>query len=53
MAKGSGKSGGRSSSSKGINARYNSNKGNGRPKPMTPKAGYTQTRRRYEHGGSC
>ena len=23
----------------------------GRPMPMTPKAGYTQTRRRYEAGG--
>lgn len=23
----------------------------GRPKPMTPKAGYTQTRRRYKDGG--
>lgn len=22
-----------------------------RPKPMTPKAGYTQTRRRYGNGG--
>ena len=22
-----------------------------RPKPMTPKAGYTQTRRRYGEGG--
>jgi len=36
---------------KGINARYNASKGNGRPKPMTPKAGFTQTRRRYEGGG--
>lgn len=23
----------------------------GRPRPMTPKAGYTQTRRRYKDGG--
>lgn len=23
----------------------------GRPAPMTPKAGYTQTRRRLEYGG--
>lgn len=36
---------------KGINARYNASKGNGRPKPMTPKGGYTQTRRRYGEGG--
>lgn len=24
-----------------------------RPKPMTPKAGYTQTRRRYGEGGKA
>ena len=48
MAKGNG----RPASSKGINSKYASNKGNGRPKPMTPKAGFTQTRRRYSEGGN-
>lgn len=28
-----------------------SNRGTNRPKPMVAKAGYTQTRRRYECGG--
>ena len=29
------------------------NKPNGRPKPMVPKAGYTQSRRRYGSGGKA
>lgn len=27
------------------------NKSTGRPKPMTPKAGFTKTKRRYDCGG--
>ena len=32
-------------------SRSTSNSYSNRPKPMTPKAGYTQTRRRYGTGG--
>lgn len=28
-----------------------SSKSTGRPKPMTPKAGFTKTKRRYDCGG--
>lgn len=31
----------------------NSNSSNNRPKPMVPKSGYTQTRRRYGSGGKA
>lgn len=44
MAKSSGKSSSKSSSS----ARTS-----GRPKPMTPKAGFTVSRRRYGEGGKA
>lgn len=29
----------------------NKNNNSNRSKPMTPKAGFTQTRRRYQNGG--
>lgn len=45
-----GKSSSRTSSNKSTNKGF-VRKGDGRPKPMTPKAGVTLTRRRYEYGG--
>ena len=42
----------RTSSNKTTNVSNNARKGGNRAKPMTPKAGYTQTRRRYGEGGS-
>lgn len=47
MAKGSG----RPTQSRGINSKASSSRNNGRAKPMTPKAGFTATRRRYGEGG--
>lgn len=45
------KGNGRPALSRGANTRSVSSKGNGRPKPVVAKAGYTQTRRRYGEGG--
>lgn len=32
-------------------AKNTTKKSTGRPKPLTPKAGFTKTKRRYECGG--
>ena len=45
------KGNGRPAPNRGVNARVANSGNNGRPKPMTPKAGYTQSRRRYGEGG--
>lgn len=42
----------KSSNTKTSSTKKSNTNNNGRPKPMTPKAGYTQTRRRYDYGGS-
>lgn len=47
MAKSSSKPSSKSSS------RLSAPRTSGRPKPMVPKAGYTQTRRRYGEGGKA
>lgn len=41
------------SSSKSSSSRSTSKSSSNRAKPMTPKAGYTQTRRRYGDGGKA
>ena len=41
------------SSSKSTSKSSSSTKTSNRPKPMIPKAGYTQTRRRYGEGGKA
>ena len=41
----------RSNNNSNKSASKNTSTKNNRPKPMTPKAGFTSTRRRYESGG--
>lgn len=39
--------------SKSNNKSSSNARSTGRPRPMVPKAGYTQTRRRYGEGGKA
>lgn len=45
------KGNGRPAPNRGINSRAAQRVNSGRSNPMTPKAGYTQSRRRYGEGG--
>jgi len=45
------KGNGRPAPNRGINSKAAQRGNSSRPNPMTPKAGFTQSRRRYGEGG--